>query len=865
MFSEKNISKCNKTEEENEEEIVISLKAFDSLFVNIERIIRKNAAWGNLGNCFTVAEIGRQTFQMIYECTTQLIALENGYADFLSKFPSRVYPCGGKSISSGGGICQTGINNYYDTNEISRFVQRICSSESEADGDDDDPDPNKDSTPQGEEEEEDSFPPPAAVTVVVVGDNKDYVVGDCCTKTTELEKEDICSTTTTAQQQARTLVQLYAHAKSTHKTFFKQFLEKTFRKHVDVSRSKCPDKMKSKVIFSIRCAPMKKIIRAVEKIVVKCERPVDLCDIVRGSIVAHSMEDLVYLLGVFLYDFGDLQDDMKDRSITTSDEESSLPKSSQSLLRICRVKNRFASPTAGGWTDCTVNFFFVDDPNRHVCELQFIHNKLLHQRKTLGGHQFYAAFRCAYECLELGCLSYGCLSPELLDCVLCVSEQALLNDNHSIGNKAALKTGGGHDDKSEHVIQAYSDLCKCCLAENTASLLFYDNASGNAKQNCITTPKGDTNNNTNNSSTFGLVDISLPLLRFPQKEDIVKYRKLNMVVVSLREGRICTGERCHEVDNNEPFDFNNNNCTIVTDTTDTNFNNNLHNNSTPTNPLISQVFSWGGGGESFNTTTVSQKRGGKRADNKHGGFNSLKIDLSHCELTDDDVMMLAAALRVNYERYYLNYFCGENNVIIKNDFVSIKAKNYCRLRLVLASNLISREGLLMFLDVLHDIEMGYQIVSSDDTIPPSPRVAPRDEEEIEEPNGKTNGKTKSRFVDSNIINGGGIRYFIQSIDLVSNPIFLHIKFAIDLVERYSSSNRRTMISSNLVSSQSKTEESRETMCLSNTDETHSRSRTSWSSEKIPFCFGKINIRKKFKTIRGTTLMNYVQESLENNV
>ena len=55
-------------------------------------------------------------------------------------------------------------------------------------------------------------------------------------------------------------------------------------------------------------------------------------------------------------------------------------------IAIVRVKNRFASPTDGGWRDIMLNIVFVDTMEMHVCELQFVHAKLLSVRKQLGAH-----------------------------------------------------------------------------------------------------------------------------------------------------------------------------------------------------------------------------------------------------------------------------------------------------------------------------------------------------------------------------------------------------------------------------------------------------------------------------------------------
>merc|ERR1712032_1731038 len=68
-------------------------------------------------------------------------------------------------------------------------------------------------------------------------------------------------------------------------------------------------------------------------------------------------------------------------------------------VTVCRVKDRFNNPSAAGWTDMLVNFYFNDDPVKHVCELQLIHFKMLSQRTTQEGHGAYNVFRAASELL----------------------------------------------------------------------------------------------------------------------------------------------------------------------------------------------------------------------------------------------------------------------------------------------------------------------------------------------------------------------------------------------------------------------------------------------------------------------------------
>ena len=88
-------------------------------------------------------------------------------------------------------------------------------------------------------------------------------------------------------------------------------------------------------------------------------------------LTAHSMAQVIQLAAAFLND---------SRSV------------------VVRVKDRFvANPTSSGWRDLMINFFFVDDPNRHVCEVQVVHSKMLVARQGLPGHAIYGRTRNALE------------------------------------------------------------------------------------------------------------------------------------------------------------------------------------------------------------------------------------------------------------------------------------------------------------------------------------------------------------------------------------------------------------------------------------------------------------------------------------
>ena len=59
------------------------------------------------------------------------------------------------------------------------------------------------------------------------------------------------------------------------------------------------------------------------------------------------------------------------------------------MIEVLRLKDRFGNPTAGGWRDVMINFVIKGDRNKHVCEVQLVHEKLLLVRTQMGGHKEY--------------------------------------------------------------------------------------------------------------------------------------------------------------------------------------------------------------------------------------------------------------------------------------------------------------------------------------------------------------------------------------------------------------------------------------------------------------------------------------------
>ena len=64
---------------------------------------------------------------------------------------------------------------------------------------------------------------------------------------------------------------------------------------------------------------------------------------------------------------------------------------------VVRVKDRIRQPSSGGWRDVMINLYVASDPDRHVCEIQVAHAKMLTARVGLDGHAIYGKQRNASE------------------------------------------------------------------------------------------------------------------------------------------------------------------------------------------------------------------------------------------------------------------------------------------------------------------------------------------------------------------------------------------------------------------------------------------------------------------------------------
>lgn len=65
------------------------------------------------------------------------------------------------------------------------------------------------------------------------------------------------------------------------------------------------------------------------------------------------------------------------------------------------IKNRWSTPTNGGWADTLVNFYFANDKTKTICEVQLPHADMMAIREAFGAHNGYDELRKAVELLSI--------------------------------------------------------------------------------------------------------------------------------------------------------------------------------------------------------------------------------------------------------------------------------------------------------------------------------------------------------------------------------------------------------------------------------------------------------------------------------
>jgi len=142
--------------------------------------------------------------------------------------------------------------------------------------------------------------------------------------------------------------------------------------------------------------PLKHIYRSLEKMFLQGDDPraqATVLDIVRGLLKFDSMEKMQKALE-YMFACDDRFPEGR-RGGAYFAAAGNLPR-----VHVWRVKDRMAKPTSGGWADVMINFSFADDPNAHVCEIQFAHERMITDRKEGGAHHGYGIYRAAFEILE---------------------------------------------------------------------------------------------------------------------------------------------------------------------------------------------------------------------------------------------------------------------------------------------------------------------------------------------------------------------------------------------------------------------------------------------------------------------------------
>ena len=72
-------------------------------------------------------------------------------------------------------------------------------------------------------------------------------------------------------------------------------------------------------------------------------------------------------------------------------------------ITIVLSKNKWTKPATGGWCCGQIYFYFADDPDRHICELQIVDARMQRQRKSIPNQAYdkYSRNRCFRELLSI--------------------------------------------------------------------------------------------------------------------------------------------------------------------------------------------------------------------------------------------------------------------------------------------------------------------------------------------------------------------------------------------------------------------------------------------------------------------------------
>lgn len=100
-----------------------------------------------------------------------------------------------------------------------------------------------------------------------------------------------------------------------------------------------------------------------------------LIDIVRGTVVMDNFgcgkSFFKYLLGC------------DDHEAPLSEFSNTGFAGKHGSIAIVSIKNKWKKPAAGGWCCGQLYFYFVKDPQQHICELQVVHTQMQTARKEI--------------------------------------------------------------------------------------------------------------------------------------------------------------------------------------------------------------------------------------------------------------------------------------------------------------------------------------------------------------------------------------------------------------------------------------------------------------------------------------------------
>eukprot|EP00039_Didymoeca_costata_P005888 m.85664 g.85664 ORF g.85664 m.85664 type:complete len:472 (-) comp13018_c1_seq9:1570-2985(-) len=147
---------------------------------------------------------------------------------------------------------------------------------------------------------------------------------------------------------------------------------------------------------------LKNPVRVLEKTGLRADRTKKyeaegVCDIVRGALQYNQMADFGNVLELLLA----CDDDQESTEDSEHVKKLLFPGATDDArIVIVRIKDRFSKPTTGGWSDTMINFYFANDCNKHICEVQLVHARMMTVRKEREAHKGYSQFRTALELLE---------------------------------------------------------------------------------------------------------------------------------------------------------------------------------------------------------------------------------------------------------------------------------------------------------------------------------------------------------------------------------------------------------------------------------------------------------------------------------